>query len=67
MKRYILRRVALAIPTLFLASMIAFGMMRLMPGDVVTRMIEGHAYAPTLAALRHDLGLHRPIHAQYVE
>src|SRR5712691_606633 len=42
-------------------------MMRLMPGDVVTRMVEGHAYAPTLAALRHDLGLDRPVHVQYVE
>src|SRR6185436_6228160 len=41
--------------------------MRLMPGDVATRMVEGHAYAPTLAALRHDLGLDRPVHVQYLE
>ncbi len=67
MKRYILRRAALAIPTLFLVSVIVFAMMRLMPGDVATRMVEGHAYAPTLAALRHDLGLDRPIHVQYLE
>jgi peptide/nickel transport system permease protein len=38
-----------------------------MPGDVVTRMVEGHAYAPTLDALRKDLGLDRPIYVQYVE
>src|SRR6266850_5656579 len=67
MKRYVLRRVALAIPTLFLVSVIVFAMMRLMTGDVATRMVEGHAYAPTLAALRHDLGLDRPMHAQYAE
>ncbi len=67
MKRYVLRRVALAIPTLFLVSVIVFAMMRLMPGDVVTRMVEGQAYAPTLAALRHDLGLDRPVHVQYLE
>src|SRR3989449_8153170 len=67
MKLYILRRVALAIPTLFLVSVIVFAMMRLMPGDVATRMVEGHAYAPTLAALRHDLGLDRPAHVQYAE
>ncbi len=67
MKRYVLRRAALAVPTLFLVSVIVFAMMRLMPGDVVTRMVEGHAYAPTLAALRHDLGLDRPVHVQYVE
>ena len=67
MKRYVLRRVALAIPTLFLVSVIVFAMMRFMPGDVVTRMVEGHAYAPTMAALRHDLGLDRPVHVQYLE
>src|SRR5262245_17106996 len=42
-------------------------MLRLMPGDVATRMVEGHAYAPTLAALRHDLGLDRPMHVQYLD
>ncbi|MDO8475360.1 MAG: ABC transporter permease [Candidatus Rokubacteria bacterium] len=67
MKRYILRRVALAIPTLFLVSVIVFALMRFMPGDVATRMVEGHAYAPTLQALRHDLGLDRPVHVQYIE
>ena len=67
MKPYLLRRLALAIPTLFLVSVLVFALMRLMPGDVATRMVEGHAYAPTLAALRHDLGLDRPVHAQYLE
>ena len=67
MKRYLLRRLALAIPTLFLVSVIVFAMMRLMPGDVAIRMVEGHAYAPTLAALRHDLGLDRPVYVQYLE
>ncbi len=65
MKRYILQRVGLAIPTLFLVSVIVFAMMRLMPGDVATRMVEGHGYAKTLDALRHDLGLDRPLWIQY--
>ena len=65
MKRYILHRVALAVPTLFLVSVIVFALMRFMPGDVATRMVEGHAYAPTLQALRHDLGLDRPVYIQY--
>jgi peptide/nickel transport system permease protein len=67
MKQYVLRRVALAIPTLFLVSVIVFLMMQLMPGDVATRMVEGHAYAPTLDALRKDLGLDRPLHVQYLD
>jgi peptide/nickel transport system permease protein len=66
-KRYILRRLALAVPTLVLVSLIVFSIMRLMPGDVVIRMVEGHAYAPTVAALRAELGLDRPAHVQYVE
>jgi peptide/nickel transport system permease protein len=66
-KRYVLRRLALAVPTLFLVSVIVFALMRFMPGDVATRMVEGHAYAPTLAALRHDLGLDRPVHVQYLD
>jgi len=67
MRQYVLRRVALAIPTLILVSLIVFLMMRLMPGDVATRMVEGHAYAPTLDALRKELGLDRPVHIQYLE
>ena len=67
MKRYVVRRVLLAVPTLFLVSVMVFALMRFMPGDVATRMVEGHAYAPTLAALRHDLGLDRPVHIQYLD
>ena len=67
MKQYVLRRVALAIPTLFLVSVIVFALMRMMPGDVVTRMVEGHGYASTLDALRKDLGLDRPMYVQYFE
>jgi peptide/nickel transport system permease protein len=67
MKRYVLRRLALAVPTLALVSVIVFSMMRLMPGDVVLRMVEGQAYAPTVNALRHELGLDRPVYVQYLE
>ena len=66
MRRYVLHRLALTVPTLGLVSLIVFGMMRLMPGDVVTRMVEGQAYAPTLEALRHELGLDRPAYVQYL-
>lgn len=67
MRQYVVRRVFLALPTLFLVSVIVFVMMRLMPGDVVTRMVEGHAYAPTLDALRTELGLDRPAYVQYAD
>jgi peptide/nickel transport system permease protein len=67
MKRYVLGRLALAVPTLLLVSVIVFAMMRFMPGDVVIRMVEGHAYAPTVEALRKELGLDQPAYVQYLE
>jgi peptide/nickel transport system permease protein len=66
-KQYVLRRLALAVPTLVLVSLIVFSIMRFMPGDVVLRMVEGHAYAPTVDALRSELGLDRPAHVQYLD
>jgi peptide/nickel transport system permease protein len=67
MRQYVVRRMALAVPTLILVSVIVFSIMRLMPGDVVIRMVEGHAYAPTVEALRQELGLDRPAWVQYAE
>ena len=67
MKQYVLRRLALAVPTLVLVSVIVFAMMRFMPGDIVTRMVEGQAYAPTIEALRQELGLDRPAYLQYLD
>jgi peptide/nickel transport system permease protein len=67
MRQYVLRRLALAVPTLVLVTVIVFSIMRLMPGDVVIRMVEGHAYAPTVEALRTELGLDRPAYLQYLE
>jgi peptide/nickel transport system permease protein len=67
MKQYVLRRLALAVPTLVLVSIIVFAMMRFMPGDIVTRMVEGQAYAPTIDALRQELGLDRPAYLQYLD
>src|SRR4029453_5841328 len=67
MKPYVLRRLFLAVPTLVLVSVIVFSMMRLMPGDVVLRMVEGHPYAPTVEAVRKEDGLARPAHVQYLD
>jgi peptide/nickel transport system permease protein len=57
----------LAGPTLLVVSLMVFAMVRFMPGDVATRMVEGYAYAPTLDALRQELGLDRPVAIQYLD
>lgn len=67
MREYLLKRVLLMLPTLFLVTILVFLMMRLIPGDVVLQMLEGYAYADSVEALRRELGLDKPIHIQYLE
>ena len=66
MREYLLKRLLLMVPTLFLVTVIVFLMMRMIPGDVVLQMLEGYAYADTVEALRRELGLDKPIHEQYL-
>src|SRR5205809_692467 len=65
MRRYVLRRLLVAIPSLLIASLIVFALPRLIPGDVVQLMLEEKAYGKDLDDLRAKLGLDRPIHVQY--
>src|SRR5688500_1261535 len=67
MRKYILRRLLLAIPSLVIASVFVFSLPRLLPGDVVELMLEERAYAKDVDELRAKLGLDRPIYVQYFE
>src|SRR5204863_3557139 len=67
MRRYVLRRLLVAVPSLLIASLIVFTLPRLIPGDVVQLMLEEKAYGKDLDDLRAKLGLNRPIPVQYVE
>jgi peptide/nickel transport system permease protein len=67
MRRYLARRLLVAIPSLLIASLFVFALPRLIPGDVVAMMLEEKAYARDLAELRAKLGLDRALHIQYVE
>jgi peptide/nickel transport system permease protein len=61
------RRLALLVPTLFLVSVMAFCVVRLIPGDVVDIMYAEHNYASTKTLMRHKLGLDQPLPVQYGE
>jgi peptide/nickel transport system permease protein len=67
MREYLLKRMLLMVPTLFLVTIFVFLMVHLLPGDTVLQMLEGYAYADTVEALRRELGLDRPMHIQYFE
>src|SRR5437899_9657039 len=67
MRKYVLRRLLVAIPSLLIASFIVFSLPRLIPGDAVQLMLEERAYGKDLDDLRAKLGLDRPIYIQYFE
>src|SRR2546426_6064307 len=66
MREYLLKRVVLIVPTLFLVTILVFLLMRMRSGDVVIQMLEGYAYADTVEALRRELGLDKPLYEQYL-
>jgi len=72
MRTYIIRRLLLIIPTLFLVTIIVFLTVRLIPGDVIDLMASnvegtGEVTAEEIAEqIRRDLGLDQPIHMQYL-
>jgi ABC-type dipeptide/oligopeptide/nickel transport system permease component len=66
MCQYVIKRLLLALPTLFCITLIVFLLTRIIPGDVVELMFEEQGYAEELEAMRALLGLDRPLHVQYL-
>jgi peptide/nickel transport system permease protein len=64
-KGFILRRLALLIPTLTGITVVVFLMIYLVPGDPAQVMLGERANAETLAALRQEMGLDQPFHIQF--
>ncbi|WP_339800557.1 ABC transporter permease [uncultured Marinobacter sp.] len=70
MGNYFFRRLLALIPTLIVASIIVFSVVRLIPGDVLDLMLSENDYASTghdtRAELEKVLGLDQPIYMQYL-
>jgi len=64
---YILKRLLLAVPTLFAVLTIVFVLARVLPGDPAQTILGDQASAEALANMRHRLGVDKPIGTQYVE
>jgi ABC-type dipeptide/oligopeptide/nickel transport system permease component len=67
MLRYILRRLLLAIPTLFVVITIIFLIVRVIPGDPAQAALGDQASDQAIAQLREQLGLNKSIFAQYID
>jgi peptide/nickel transport system permease protein len=66
MGAYVLRRLLLVLPVLFLVSIIVFTLSYHMPGDPARLLMGQAADEETLALKRTELGLDRPFTVQYV-
>jgi peptide/nickel transport system permease protein len=65
MARFLARRFALAVVTLFLLSVIVFAASQLLPGNIGRNVLGGFATQQSVDQLNHELGVDRPVYAQY--
>lgn len=65
MIRFLLRRLALVVPTLFGVLVVSFLLLYVAPGDPVQAMVGERADSATLVRLRKELKLDRPLPVQF--
>lgn len=65
MRRYMISRLLLVIPTLLGVSCVVFNMLQLIPGDPALIMARKAGAGVDLEVIRHRLGLDLPLHVQY--
>ena len=68
---YLVKRILLSVPTLLIITVLAFTLVRLIPGDTVDAMVAGGLGGSASAdeakdTIRKELGLHRGVGAQFV-
>jgi ABC-type dipeptide/oligopeptide/nickel transport system permease component len=67
LSRYALSRLATAIPTIIVLSILVFLMLQLIPGDPAEVFLgEKRSTPELLEQVRHDMGLDRPLYIQYL-
>ena len=64
--RAVVGRIGISIVTLWVVSLMIFGMTNLLPGDIAQIMLGQLATPENTAALRVKLGLDKPAHIQYL-
>ena len=72
MRAYVIRRILLMIPTLFILTVLIFMSVRFIPGDVIDMMMQQMMLSGALLdmdreAFERVLGLDRPIYVQYAD
>ena len=67
MAAYTIRRILMAIPTLWIALTMIFILSRVIPGDPTTAIMGDYISEEAIRILKHQMGLDRPLYEQYVK
>ncbi|MBU1627616.1 ABC transporter permease [bacterium] len=67
MRDYIIRRLLLMVPVIVGVATLVFLFIHLIPGDPVVMMLGDTAQPADFEALRHELGLDKPLFTQYLD
>src|SRR5580700_1007755 len=65
MTAFLLRRIALVVPTLFFVSVLIFGLQQLLPGDPATALAGEDRDPAVIAFLRQKYHLDQPLPVRY--
>ena len=63
--RFLIKRLGLTVLILFMVSIIAFGLMRIAPGNPALMVLPDGASDEAIAAMEVQLGLDKPLYVQY--
>lgn len=67
MTAYLLNRLVIGVATLFVASIVVFSVLEILPGDPARIMLGMNATEDAVAAVREQLGLNKPLIERYVD
>jgi ABC-type dipeptide/oligopeptide/nickel transport system permease component len=65
MLAFVIRRLLLTLPVIWIVVTLVFGLIHMVPGDPIAQMLGEGASISEVERLRHELGLDRPILVQY--
>ena len=67
LRQYLLTRLALVIPMVFILLTLVFLLMRVAPGDPISASLGGRVPQSEVERIKEELGYDRPIYVQYAE
>src|SRR5438552_1492525 len=65
MLAFIVRRLLLTLPVVWIVVTLVFGLIHMVPGDPVAQMLGESASVTQVERMRHELGLDQPVLEQY--